>query len=194
MTRLTLVCHATTEAVRGARFPNDEAVDDGAADPASFGSPIVASEWLAGPEQRARTTAAAIGGDRGISVDPDLRDWDCGRWRGQTIEDLQRGDPAGVAAWVMDPAAVPHGGESLLDLLARIARWLDRQAAVGSKTVAVTHPAILRAAVVTALDAGPAAFWHIDARPLSRARLSHDGRRWILQSLVPPPSGPSDPL
>ncbi|MGI3903319.1 MAG: histidine phosphatase family protein [Janthinobacterium lividum] len=186
MTRLTLICHAATEAARAARFPDDEVIDDGSAVPPSFGPPIVASHWLTGPEQRARSTAAALVGDRVIVVDPELRDWNCGRWRGQTIVDLQRTEPTAVAAWLADPAAAPHGGESLLALLGRVEDWLGRQAAVKGKSAAFTHPAILRAAIVVALGAGPAAFWRVDAQPLSRARLSHDGRRWNLQSLVPP--------
>ena len=186
MTRLTLICHAATDAVSAARFPDDETIDDPSAVSASFGPPIAAGQWLAGPEQRATTTAAALSRDRGFTVDQELRDWDCGRWRGRTIEDLHSSEPAALAAWLTDPAAAPHGGESLLDLLGRLEHWLGRQAGVRAKTAAVTHPAVLRAAVVVTLGAGPDAFWRIDAQPLSRARLSHDGRRWSLQSLVPP--------
>ena len=185
MTRLTIICHAATEAVRAARFPGDEDIDDRRAVPTSPSASVAAGRWLSGPERRATSTAAALGGDRAVAVDPDLRDWDCGRWRGRDLRDLQRSEPAGLAAWLSDPAAAPHGGESLLDLLARVGRWLDRCVADGTRTAAVTHPAILRAAVVGALDAGPAAFWRIDAPPLCRARLSHDGRRWALQSLGP---------
>lgn len=194
MTRLTLICHAATEAVGAARFPDDEAVDEGAAVSASFGPPIVARLWLAGPERRTVATAAALRGDRAVMVDQELRDWDCGGWRGQAVEDLQRRDAAGLAAWLTDPTAAPHGGESLTDLLARVEGWMSQQAVAQGKTAAVTHPAILRAALVAAIDAPPAAFWRIDARPLSRAELSHDGRRWVLQSLVPPAKRLSTPL
>ncbi len=186
MTRLTIVCHAATEAVRAARFPDDEAIDDQVVVPASMEAPITAGRWLAGPERRATSTAAALCGDKGITVDRELRDWDCGRWRGQTFSDLHHSEPEALTSWLTDPDAAPHGGESLLDLLARIGRWLYLPSTCETKTVAVAHPAILRAAVVKALDAGPAAFWRIDAQPLSRAQLSHDGRRWALQSLVPP--------
>lgn len=185
MTRLTIICHAATDAVRAARFPDDEDIDDPGARSPSPASPISAGRWLAGPERRTLSTAAALGG-RIVAVDPDLRDWDCGRWGGRDLADLQRSEASDLAAWLSDPAANPHGGESLLDLVGRAGRWLDRQAAGGARTAAVTHPAILRALVVKALDAGPAAFWHLDAQPLCRARLSHDGRRWVLQSLGSP--------
>ena len=90
----------------------------------------------------------------------------------------------------------PHGGESLLDLLARIGSWLDhlqRQPAptASVRIIAVTHPAVLRAAIVHALDAAPSAFWRIDAPPLTRVRLSGHAGRWNLRAMEPPPRHPS---
>ncbi len=186
MTRLTIICHASTPAVRAARFPDDETIDDPSAIPAALAGSIAAGRWLTGPERRATATAAALAAGRDVRVDDDLREWDCGHWRGRDLAELHRREPDGVAAWLTDPSAAPHGGESLMDLLARIGRWLERQAAQGTRTAAVSHPAILRAAIVLALDAGPAAFRHIDAQPLTRAELSHDGRRWVLQGLAGP--------
>ncbi len=185
MIRLTVICHAATEAVRAARFPRDEDLDRAGAAAAARAPAITAARWLAGPERRATATAAALAGRRVVAVDPELRDWDCGRWAGHELAALSQSEPAALGAWLSDAGAAPHGGESLADLLGRTGRWLDAQAGTGRRTVAVTHPAVLRAAVVQALGAGPAAFWRIDAPPLCRARLSHDGRRWLLQSLGP---------
>ena len=50
-----------------------------------------------------------------------------------------------------DPDAAPHGGESLTALLARVAAWLDEQAALDGTAVAVTHGGVVKAAVVHAL-------------------------------------------
>ena len=182
MTRLTLICHAATAAIRAARFPDDEDIaPDGMPPP---GAQLVAGRWLCGPERRTASTARALAGGEAVGVDPDLRDWDCGTWRGRDLPALQRAEPAQLAAWLSDPAAAPHGGESLSALLARASAWLDRQAPGPARTAAVTHPAVLRAALVAALDSGPRAFWRVDAPPLCRARFSHDGRRWVLQELV----------
>ncbi len=85
-----------------------------------------------------------------------------------------------------DPAAAPHGGESLLALLARVAVRMDAWATAGGRVAAVTHPAWVRAAAVTALGAEAASFWRIEAPPLVMARFGHDGRRWTLAGLVPP--------
>lgn len=76
-----------------------------------------------------------------------------------------------------DPAARPHGGESLSALLARVGGWLDAQAALDGRAIAVTHAGVVKAALVYALDAPPAAFWRVDVAPLALTELhAHDGR------------------
>jgi broad specificity phosphatase PhoE len=79
-----------------------------------------------------------------------------------------------------DPDAAPHGGESLTEVLARVARWLAEQAVLDGAAVAITHAGVVKACVVTALAAPPAAFWQIDVAPLSITELhAHDGR-WTI--------------
>jgi broad specificity phosphatase PhoE len=86
-----------------------------------------------------------------------------------------------------DPAAAPHGGESLLALLGRVGCWLDAHARDGGRVLAVTHAGPVRAAVVHALGAPPDAFWRLDVAPLSRTVLhAHDGR-WTVRTLNLPP-------
>jgi broad specificity phosphatase PhoE len=76
-----------------------------------------------------------------------------------------------------DPDAAPHGGESLAALLARIGEWLAAQARLDGTAIAVTHAGVVKAAVVTALDAPTSAFWRIDVSPTSITELhAHDGR------------------
>ncbi len=189
MTRLTIICHAPTAATRAARFPDDEVVETAPDTLRRQVSHIAARRWLTGPERRTRGTAAAVSGDASVVIDDDLRDWDVGRWRGRDLSELQQSEPAALLAWLTDASAMPHGGESLRDLLIRAGSWLDRQAATRNRLAAVTHPQVLRALVTTAIDAGEAAFRHIDVQPLCRVQLSHDGRRWVLQSLLSPGNG-----
>ena len=81
------------------------------------------------------------------------------------------------------PLAAPHGGESLAALIERASVWLDRSLTREGATLAVTHAAVVRAAIVSALGAGSSAFWRIDVAPLWVARLTgHDGR-WNLVAL-----------
>jgi broad specificity phosphatase PhoE len=47
--------------------------------------------------------------------------------------------------------------------------------------VAVTHPAVIRAAILTALDAPPKSFWRIDIGPVSRTVMHHRGQAWTVR-------------
>jgi len=180
MTRLKLLSHAGTEAERDGRFPHaDEPALDAVFDRRALGR--IDRCWAA-PEARARGTAAAFGLD--AAVLPDLGDLDLGTWRGRRLDEIAAADPGGAAAWLADPEAVPHGGEALETLLGRVGAWLDRLDTPGA-AVAVTHPAVIRAALLHVLGAPASAFWRIDVVPLTIADLRRNDRRWTLRSLAP---------
>ncbi|GGF09481.1 phosphoglycerate mutase [Aliidongia dinghuensis] len=188
--RLTLLSHAALRHAPGARgtalrFPADEPADPiGLAAAAALGPALGRfARLLTASEVRARQTAEALG--REPIVVPDLRDCDYGRWRGRSLEEISAEDPAGTAAWLADPAAAPHGGESIVALITRVGAWLDATPGQGH-TVGVTHPAVIRAAIVHALGALPAAFWRVDVEPLSVADLRWHAGRWTLRALGPP--------
>lgn len=177
-TRLTLLCHGTLVRRPEVGFPAD-----GPVDPAGLAAiPAVGrfDRVLSAPERRAQQTAEAIGPD--AIVEPALRDCDYGTWRGRSLGEIGAGDPDGTAAWLADPSAAPHGGESIVDLIHRVGAWLDAGLKPGH-TVGVTHPAVIRAVLVHALGAPPAAFWRIDVEPLSIADLRHNAGRWTLRAL-----------
>jgi broad specificity phosphatase PhoE len=68
-------------------------------------------------------------------------------------------------------------------LLERVRPWLDALRDHDGRFVTVSHPAIIRAAVVLTLDANPASFWRIDVAPLCRAVLSRNASGWTLRSI-----------
>ena len=69
------------------------------------------------PAARARQTAEALG--LAADVEPALRGCDHGRWTGCSLAEAQAADgEAALLAWLGDPAAAPHGGESFADVLA----------------------------------------------------------------------------
>ena len=141
---------------------------------------------LTSPATAALETAEALG--LSAVAEAPLRDVDHGRWRGRAFADVAREEPEAIAAWLADPGAAPHGGESLAVLLGRLAAWLDgrRVAANGARVLLVTHAAVIRAAVLHAIGAPPAAFWRLDVAPLSRTVLQGDGVRWTLAALNVP--------
>ena len=104
---------------------------------------------------------------------------DCGSWRGLALDEVT---PDNLAVWLSDPAASPHGGESVVDVVTRVRGWLDSVADIGGRVVAVTHPAVIRAAVLIALDAPPKSFWRIDIAPVAHTLLHHRGGAWTLRS------------
>jgi broad specificity phosphatase PhoE len=152
---LTLIRHAPTAATRRGAFPLDESIDElGDQGARSLGRRWgrVDASWC-GPERWALETARALGAEP--TIDAELREWDYGAWRGRSIVELEAAEPAAVANWMQDPAATAGGGESLLDLLARVEHWLEASSEDGRRIVAVTHASVIRAAVVAALRAPP---------------------------------------
>lgn len=180
--RLILICHGSTDAVRRSAFPADEPLDDqGKAQTAALAASVPRADcvWTS-PELRARQTAEALCCD--ATALPALRECDYGGWKGHAFADVLARDPDGIAAWLHDPAATPHRGESLLSLMQRVAQWLDAEKATDRRALLITHASIIRAAIVHALAAPPQSFWRIDIAPLSVTRLSGAHSRWNLAS------------
>jgi len=181
---LHLLAHAPTEAQRHLRFPADEGIEPLATRTSSalmarLGS--IDTTWT-GPERRAADTAFALGID--ATPSDALRAWDMGTWTGQSVAQVAEREPVAFGAWRTDPAMAPGGGESLHDLLGRLAAWLERAAQHNGRTLVIADPAVIRAAATVALEAGPASFWHFDIEPLSATLLRHAHGQWRLRALV----------
>jgi broad specificity phosphatase PhoE len=181
--RLTLLSHAVTDAMVAERFPVDEPVSSigrrqAEAVPGLDTQGLAGSNvrQFAGPEQRAYQTAKLLGLQ--AITEPRLADLDCGCWRGKALWALC---PAELELWLTEPAGAPHGGESIVDLIERVSGWLESLTGDPLRTVAVTHPAVIRAALLLALDIPPESFWRIDIAPLSRVSMHHRKGRWRLR-------------
>lgn len=185
--RLTFVSHAMTDAMATGRFPTNEPLNalgrrqvDASMDldirrqPDDPVDPGYTA--LCGPEQRCRQTAELLG--LRVTVEPRLADLDCGRWRGEALGGVQ---PAELAMWLTDPTRAPHGGESVVELINRVAAWMDSLTTTHSRTIAVTHPAVIRAAILVALDAPPKSFWRVDIPPAGRTVMHFRGHAWTLR-------------
>jgi broad specificity phosphatase PhoE len=170
-----LIRHAPTAATRAFAFPGDEELDVRGREAASALQVALPSrrEVLSSPARRCVDTASAAGlGDP--VVEPLIAECDIGSWKGSTLDGLPEAD---VAAWMTDPDAAPHGGESQRAFVGRVAGWLDRQAELDGSAVAITHGGVVKACVVHALGAPIEAFWRVDASPLAVTEMhAHDGR------------------
>ncbi|MGB7973274.1 MAG: histidine phosphatase family protein, partial [Roseiarcus sp.] len=172
-------------ATRAARFPDDEKLEPSAVSAleALRGRLRPYAQVLTAPALAARETAQALGLE--AEVEPALRDCDYGRWRGLASKHVAEREPDAFAAWLGDPACAPHGGDSFAALIERVGAWLAQELAREGSTLAVTHAAVVRAAIVNALGAGSSAFARIDVAALSLARLSGHAGRWNLVALGP---------
>lgn len=179
--RLTLVAHAATRATRQAAFPADEPLGpQGLAQATALAGTLgrVDAAWTS-PALRAVQTATALGLE--AMVDPVLADVAMPLWAGRSLADVGASDPTGLSRWTADPAAAPHGGESVTALLDRASGWLDGISRREGRVLAITHAAFIRAATIIVLDAAPRSFWRLDVEPLSLTTFMGRGTDWMLR-------------
>jgi len=183
--RVTFVAAARSSPLLAERFDDDRPLDQAGWDEVQRAAhdlvPLAAAELrYCSPTPRSRATGDALG--YGPLVQLALRDCDMGRWCGLTLGEAMAREPEAVDAWLADPRATPHGGESLLEFISRVGGWLDtRPVDDGGRIVAVAEPSVIRAALVYALKAPPSTYWNIDVRPLSTTVVTGRTGRWNLR-------------
>ncbi|MEU9393000.1 histidine phosphatase family protein [Streptomyces sp. NPDC048324] len=179
--RLTLLTPAPGPGLRQARIDADGPLDEDGRRRARAAAEHLppADHHLSAPSRRCRETAEALG--LNAATEAALHDVDLGSWHGRTLDELAVTDPDALAVWTTDPAAAPHGGESVLGLCRRIAGWLDQLPDSTGRVLAVTDPSVARAAVLHALTAPAHAFWRIDIPPLTCVQLTGRADRWNLR-------------
>jgi hypothetical protein len=206
--RVMLISPAMSAALREARFDDGYPIDPAGLRlaEAAAGSLPTADQVLVSPTVRCRETAAALGLDTLAVTEPELAGLDVGRWRGATLAEVSTDEPEAVGRWLADPSSAPHGGESVVGLCERVAKWLEAVADPGSglgsgasgsdsdsasasasasasgpgsvRIIAVVEPEIVRAGVVRALGAPESAFWRVDVPPLVVTEFSGRASRW----------------
>ncbi len=130
--------------------------------------------WLASPLQRASGTAAALLAasgreNTGIRAEPEFMEQDFGAWEGRLYNRIEPDfwrDPAGNR---------PPGGESFVDLVARVSAAIGRWngLARGRHIVVVAHAGVVRAALAHAMGGAAAEALRFAVDPLSLTRLEH---------------------
>lgn len=190
-TRVTLISPALSTALREARFADGPLDATGIRQTEAVRGTVAVAEQRASADQvftspsvRCKQTAEGLG----LVAEPlpELRTCAMGRWRGMRLEEVGAAEPQSVAAWLADPTATPHGGESLKALHTRVGRWLDALGADArprsARILAVAEPDVVRALTVHAIGAPTQVFWRIDVQPLTVTELSGRNGRWNLRS------------
>jgi probable phosphoglycerate mutase len=110
---------------------------------------------LTSPRQRARETCRLAGlGDRAV-VEPDLAEWDYGKYEGLTAEQIRETAPG----WLVFRDGCP-GGEAPGEVAARVDRVIARARAVEGDVALFAHGHVLRVLVARWLGLGPEAGRH----------------------------------
>ncbi|MEW2144616.1 histidine phosphatase family protein [Micromonospora vinacea] len=190
---LRLVAHGHTAALRRARFGGtDDGLDEGGlraalaqahADPDRRGHLGVHDTCLSSPAAAARQTADTFG--LLPTIETALADCDYGDWSGRSLEEIAGAHPRALHDWLSAPDSAPHGGESVTAVRDRVGGWLDEQLGAGRRVIAVTHPLVIRVAVVHALGLPTATYRQLDVEPLAVVRLTSQGTRWQLRLGAP---------
>jgi broad specificity phosphatase PhoE len=138
--------------------------------------------WVSAPEPACVETLSGLGG-RAAEVLPELRGCDFGSWSGRALAEVGTAEPAAVTAWLSDPSASLHGGESLRQLIVRTGAAVDNQPWPDGLSIAVVTPLVARAIAVHALGAPAEAIFRMDVGPLGRVIISRAAAGWRLQAL-----------
>ncbi|MFF2327430.1 MULTISPECIES: histidine phosphatase family protein [unclassified Streptomyces] len=194
--QVMLISPALNAALREARFDGDAPLDAAGVRQAREAAAAVpaADRYVCGPSERCARSAEALGVR--AALEPALRGWDMGRWSGQRLVDVSAREPEAVSAWMTDPSAAGHGGESLLTFCARVACWLDSVESAydgeDGRVLGIVEPAVVRAVIVRALGLPTLAFWRLDIAPLTLTGLSGRSGRWNLRCGQPLSSAAGD--
>jgi alpha-ribazole phosphatase len=141
--------------------------------------------WVVTPLSRTVRTAKAIisaGYDAPeLLVEPDLIEQNLGDWQGLPHADLP--PMLTVPAhpfWPLSGTEVPPGGESMAEVITRVAAAMERLAREhdGRDVVIVSHGGAIRAAVAHALGIAADNALHLSVQNLSLTRLERSNEGW----------------
>jgi alpha-ribazole phosphatase len=142
--------------------------------------------WIATTLSRTQLTAAAIHAAAEAALKPtvalerDLMEQHFGQWQGLTYAEIGAFGLSSATLpnhrfWLAPAHEVPPGGESFVDVIARVSAAVTRlnRTHAGRDIVAVAHGGSIRAALAHALGLEPEAALAFSIDPLSLTRLDH---------------------
>ncbi|GAA4394709.1 histidine phosphatase family protein [Tsukamurella soli] len=133
------------------------------------------------PLGRARETAAAVAGPRGlhVTVEPLLIETDFGGWEGLSFPAARERDPELHARWLADPTVPAPGGESFDEVLVRVTALRDRLVAdhPAQTVLAVSHVTPIKTMLRIALGGTADVLYrmHLDLASVSIVEFYPDG-------------------
>jgi probable phosphomutase (TIGR03848 family) len=129
----------------------------------------------ASPLERARETAEPIARAQQleVTVDPDLNEIDFGGWTGLPFEELHA-EPAWPLWNSRRDLARPPGGETMLEVQARLVRFLERlrQRHAEAEVAMVSHSDVIKAALAHVLGLSLDHYDRFEISPASVSRVA----------------------
>jgi len=123
------------------------------------------------PLARTRATGAAVATACGLSatVDEGWAEAGFGLWEGLGYAEVAEGWPDLLRSWQGSSTVAPPGGESLVEVMARVEGALARlrQQHPGGTVAVATHVTPIRAVLRYALEAGVPTMWRVRLAPAS---------------------------
>jgi broad specificity phosphatase PhoE len=143
------------------------------------------ANWVVSPLSRTHRTARAVQeagyGERALIEEAGFTEQSLGEWHGLTHDELPQhlALPAHVF-WSTSASERPPGGESMLDVCARVGVTLDRLADLheGEDTVVVSHGGAIRGALAHALRIHADTALHFSIQNLSLTIIERLPQAW----------------
>lgn len=141
--------------------------------------------FIASGLSRARQTLLAVRAEgrndipKDMPRDPALNEQSLGDWHGESIAEVFPNGMPWPGFWMLDADTRPPGGESFVDVCARVAEAVDRMRAEhsGQTVVVAAHGGVIRAALAQALGLPPATALAFSVANCSVTRINHLTRR-----------------
>ncbi|QIG42799.1 bifunctional RNase H/acid phosphatase [Nocardioides anomalus] len=181
-TTLVLIRHGVTAHTTDKRFSGGLASSNPGLSDEGRAQVRATADWLAplasevgavvaSPVRRAQESAEIVAArlERPLEVEPGLAEMEFGRWDGLTLAEVGERDRAGLDGWLGALDVAPPGGESFLDVQARVLAGLERvlERHAEQTVVVVSHVTPIKTLVARALDAPLESIWRMQLSPAS---------------------------
>jgi probable phosphoglycerate mutase len=173
--QLWIVRHGETEWSRSGRHTGRSDLPltaEGERQAIALGPRLAATRFalvLTSPLRRARDTCRLAGLGDVARVEPDLLEWDYGRYEGLTTAEIERSQPG----WTLWTGPVP-GGEAAGQVAARADRVIATAVAAGGDTLVFAHGHLLRVLAARWLGLAPTEGRRFGLDPATIGILGHE--------------------
>ena len=131
---------------------------------------------LTSPLRRARDTCRLAGFGDVAQAEPDIAEWDYGRYEGMTRSEIEKSDPG----WTIWTGVVP-GGEAAQEVAARADRVITRAISAGGDALLFAHGHLLRVLAARWLGLPAAEGRRLGLDPATLGILGHERAARVIQ-------------